>query len=178
LSVTPLLTETQLREGVQRTAAAIADTYAGAPVTIVGVLTGSLVFVADLIRHLEMPLRIAFVQARSYHGPAKQPGVLRIDASRLPQLRGQHVLLVDDIFDTGRTMEALVRELTRHEPQSLRSAVLLRKAGRQEVPLVPDFVAFDIPDAFVVGYGLDFNDLYRNLPFIAVLSDAAEVASG
>lgn len=171
--MTPLLTESELREGVQRTAAAISEAYTGSPVTIVGVLTGSLVFVADLIRHLEMPLRIAFVQARSYWGPATQPGTLRIDASRLPQLRGQHVLLVDDIFDTGRTMEALVRELTRHEPQSLRSAVLLRKQGRQEVALVPDFVAFDIPDAFVVGYGLDFNDLYRNLPFIAVLNQAA-----
>ncbi len=165
-----LLTEAEVRDGVAQLARTIGDHYRQTPVTVVGVLTGSLILVADLIRHLEMPLRIALLQASSYRGTATTPGELIIEAP-LPPLRDRHVLLVDDIFDTGHTLAALTRQILEMQPATLRSAVLLRKRDRQQVDVQPDYWAFDIPDQFVVGYGLDYNDLYRNLPYVAVLSD-------
>lgn len=167
-----LLTEEQIRDGVERLAEEVRAHYGGEPLTVVSVLTGSLVLTADLIRRLEMPLRVAVVQSRSYRGTATTPGELSIATDGLPDLRGRHVLVVDDIFDTGHTLEALADELNRRGPASLRSAVLLRKEGRQQVSSVPDHVAFTIPDRFVVGYGLDYDDLHRNLPYIAALDDA------
>ena len=171
-----LLSEEQLRRGVERMASEIGELYAGRPLTIVGVLTGSLVVMADLIRQLEMPLRVGLVQARSYRGQATSPGALAINADFLPDLRRRDVLLLDDIFDTGHTLARLLAQLDASGAQSLRTAVLFRKLGRQEVKLDPDFVGFDIPDEFVVGYGLDYNDLYRNLPYLAAL-EPAEIGS-
>lgn len=139
------------------------------PVTIVGVLTGCLVFLADLIRRLDLPLRIALIQASSYRGTATSPGELRIQPEMLPDLKDRHVLILDDILDTGHTLSQVVERIRASEPKSLRVAVLLRKLGRQEVDLEPDFCGFQIPDKFVIGYGLDFNDEYRHLPHIGVL---------
>lgn len=150
--------------------------YGRRPLTIVGVLTGSIVLLADLIRQLEMPLRIVLVQARSYRGRSIAPGPLYVDASSLADLRGQDVLIVDDIYDTGRTLEELVSLVDVTNPASVRVAVLLRKVGRQEIVLEPDWIGFDIPNEFVVGYGLDYDGLYRNLPFLAAL-EPAEIQS-
>ncbi len=140
--------------------------------TIVGVLTGSLVFMADLIRQLHMPLRVGLVQASSYRGAVTEHGELAVNSSWLPQVEGRHVLLVDDIFDTGHTLVAMLDELTARRPASLASAVLLTKQGRAEVELRPDFSVFEIPNVFVVGYGLDYNDQYRNLPHVAEMETA------
>jgi hypoxanthine phosphoribosyltransferase len=170
--VKTLLSEDQLRDGVKRLAREVSDCYDGRPLTIVGVLTGSLVVLADLIRHLEMPLRVGLVQARSYRGEVTRPGELSINADLLPDIRGRDVLLLDDIFDTGHTLRGLVAQLDKLGPKSVRIAVLLKKRGRQEVELVPDFIGFEIPGEFVVGYGLDYNDLYRNLPYLAALEPA------
>src|SRR5262249_3707489 len=137
------------------------------PITIVGVLTGSLMFLADLVRHLDLPMRIAFIQASSYRGETTTPGALQIHPSLQPDVRGHHVLLLDDILDTGQTLAPLTAHLRTVGAVSVRVAVLLRKQGRQQEPVQPDYRGFDIPDAFVVGYGLDYNDLYRNLPYIA-----------
>jgi hypoxanthine phosphoribosyltransferase len=167
-----LLTQTQLHEGVRRLAGEINAHYGQQPLVIVGVMTGSLVLVADLIRQLEMPLRVGVVQARSYRGSATVPGELTVHAELLPELVGRHVLVVDDIFDTGQTLAALLAQFAQLRPASIRSAVLLRKLGRQQVPISPDHVGFEIPDAFVVGYGLDYRDEYRNLPFVAILGSA------
>jgi hypoxanthine phosphoribosyltransferase len=112
------------------------------------------------------------VWASSYRGTATSAGALELRLDLLPDLTGQEVLLVDDIFDSGRTLEALVRELRQRGAASVRSLVLLRKAGRSEVAMEPDFVGFDIPDAFVVGYGLDFDGAWRHLPHIAALEPA------
>ncbi len=171
-----LLSEEQLREGVRRLAAEISNSYNGRPLTIVGVLTGSLVVLADLIRHLEMPLRVGLVQARSYRGEATRPGELSINADLLPDIKGRDVLLLDDIFDTGHTLRGLLAQLDKLGPKSVRIAVLLKKRGRQEVELAPDYIGFEIPDEFVVGYGLDYNDLYRNLPYLAALEPADTAA--
>ncbi|HVU90350.1 MAG TPA: hypoxanthine phosphoribosyltransferase [Pirellulales bacterium] len=163
-----LLDEEQLREGVGRLAEEINGHYQGRPLTIIGVLTGSVVLLADLIRLLDMPLKVGLVQATSYRG-ATTPGELELNLDLLPDIAGRQVLIVDDIFDTGHTLAALVEKFMALGPAQLRSAVLLRKAGRVEVPLQPDHVGFEIPNEFVVGYGLDYADLYRNLPHVAAL---------
>jgi hypoxanthine phosphoribosyltransferase len=167
-----LLNAEQIQEGVARVAGAVSQVYGRRPLTIIGVMTGSLVFLADLIRKLEMPLRVGVIQARSYRGTATIPGQLVVNADLLPDIRGREVLLADDIFDTGHTLDTLVRQVRDLKAATVRSAVFLRKRARHEVDLEPDFVAFDIPNEFVVGYGLDYQDEYRNLPFVAALEPA------
>ena len=162
-----LLSKRQLQQGVARLADQIGQRYGHAPLTIVGVLTGSIVLLADLIRLLEMPLRVGVVQASSYEGTER--GTLTINSDLMPDIRGRDVLLVDDILDSGHTLQKLMLLTQQLEPQSVRCAVLLRKKGCQQVVLEPDFVCFEIPDEFVVGYGLDYQDAYRNLSFVAAL---------
>ncbi len=171
-----LLTANQLREGVARLARELAATYGERPLTIVGVMTGSVVMMADLIRLLEMPLRVGVLQASSYRGETTR-GQLTINAEMMLDIANRDVLLIDDIFDTGHTLVQTVETLRRLTPASIRTCVLLRKEGRQEVPLQPDFVGFDIPDEFVVGYGLDYHDHFRNLPYLAALEadDLSEI---
>lgn len=166
-TVKTLLTTEQLHHGVVQLGREINETYGDRPLTIIGVLTGSVVVLADLIRLLEMPLRVGVVQASSYRGTIR--GDLVINSELMPDIRGRDVLLVDDIFDTGRTLVEVIAQMQALGPTSLRSAVLLRKKERQEVTMDPDFVVFDIPDEFVVGYGLDYNDAYRNLTYLATL---------
>jgi hypoxanthine phosphoribosyltransferase len=163
------LTAAEIQRRVAELAEEIARDYRDRPVTIVGVLTGCLMFLADLIRHLDLRIRVGLIQASSYRGEAMEPGPLRVDPALLPDVRGRHVLLLDDILDTGKTLAGLVERLKGLEAASIRTAVLLRKKGRQLVDLTPDYVGFDIPNAFVVGYGLDYNDEHRHLPYIAVL---------
>jgi len=129
------------------------------------------VLVADLIRRLEGPVTVSMVWASSYRGTATSPGQLELRLDLLPDLTGHEVLVVDDIFDTGHTLAALLAELRSRGAASVRSLVLLRKTGRAEVTLQPDFVGFDIPDKFVVGYGLDFDGALRHLPYLAALDD-------
>jgi hypoxanthine phosphoribosyltransferase len=157
---------------VDEVAREIARDYAGRRVCVVGVLTGCLIFLADLVRRLQLPVQVHLVQASSYRGAATAPGHLELRLDTLPELAGRDVLVVDDILDTGQTLGRLVAELHRRGAASVRVAVLLRKQhGRQQVELEPDYVGFGIPDAFVVGYGLDYNDEYRHLPHIAVLPE-------
>ncbi|MEM9941559.1 MAG: hypoxanthine phosphoribosyltransferase [Planctomycetota bacterium] len=172
-----LLSEEQLNDGVQKLADRINDQYGTQPLTIVGVLTGSVVLMADLIRKLKMPLRVGVLQTSSYEGTER--GSLTINAEMMLDIADRDVLLIDDIFDTGNTLDEVTRRLTELGPTSIQSAVLLSKTGRQEVDWSPKFVAFEIPDEFVVGYGLDFNDEYRNLPYLACLepSDLPSVHS-
>lgn len=170
-----LLSESRLREGVDEMAAAITERYGDKPLTIVAVMTGSLVLLADLIRQLKMPLRVSLIQASSYRG-GTESGALWIRDDMMLDVTDKDVLVVDDIFDTGKTLQAVLRCIGEMQPSSVASAVLLHKEGRQQVEMEPDFVAFRIPDEFVVGYGLDYQDLYRNLPFLAVL-EPSEIAA-
>jgi hypoxanthine phosphoribosyltransferase len=171
-----LLSAAELAAGIDRLADTVRREYGRRPVVVVGVLTGSIVVVADLIRRLEGPVELSMVSASSYRGTATVPGRLELRLDSLPELTGRDVLLVDDIFDTGRTLEALVVELGRRGAASVRSLVLVRKAGRAQVAMRPDFVGFDIPDVFVVGYGLDFDGAWRHLPHLAAL-DSADIAA-
>jgi hypoxanthine phosphoribosyltransferase len=164
-----LLTKEDLHDGVTRMADEIAGRYENRQLTIVGVLTGSVVLMADLIRLIDLPMRVGVLQASSYRGATTTRGELVINSELMLDISGRDVLLVDDIFDTGQTLAQVVEKMHDFGPTSIRSAVLLRKHGRQEVAYVPDFIAFEIPDEFVVGYGLDYEDMYRNLPYLAAL---------
>ena len=171
-----LLTESELNIGVARMAEEINGHYADRPLTIIGILTGSVVLMADLIRQLKMPLRVGVVMASSYRGASTTRSDLVINSELMPDISGRNVLMVDDIFDTGHTLQKLTEKMEEFDPLSVKTAVLLRKHGRQEVEIEPNFVGFDIPNEFVVGYGLDYQDAYRNLPFVAAL-ETAEIES-
>jgi hypoxanthine phosphoribosyltransferase len=173
-----LIDEPDLRREVAELGRRISELYRGRPLTVLGVLTGSIVLVADVIRQIDIPLQVAFVRASSYRGTATRPEELTIDVDRLPEVAGRDVLIVDDIFDTGRTLAALCDLLRARGPNSLRSAVLLWKEGRSQVPCVPDEYCFRIPDVFVVGYGLDYDGEYRHLPYIAALEEADLAPAG
>lgn len=164
-----LLDPNQIREGVRQLAEQVTAIYEGRPLTIVAILTGSLVLLADLIRQLEMPLRVALIQASRLRTPEDPQHESFISEALLPNLKSRDVLVIDDIFDTGHTLVEVLAQLLQHEPASLRSAVLMRKIGRSEVAIAPDMVMFEIPDEFVVGYGLDYEDRFRNLPYVAAL---------
>jgi hypoxanthine phosphoribosyltransferase len=163
-----LISEDDVRTAVADLARRLNEDYDRRPLTIIAVMTGSIVLMADLIRLLKMPLRVGVVQASSYRSGTTR-GALTINDEMMPDIRGRDVLLVDDIFDTGHTLVEVVGRMRNLSPTSLRTAVLLLKEGRQEVELRPDYVAFTIPDQFVVGYGLDYRDEYRNLSYIAAL---------
>jgi hypoxanthine phosphoribosyltransferase len=162
-----LLTAEQIGTSVERLAAEIREREAGRPLTVIAVLTGSIIFLADLVRKLDMPLRVGVIQTRSYLGT--QRGALSINADMLPEVAGRDVLVIDDIFDTGHTLVEVLAFLDELRPRSIRTAVLVLKEGKQQVKFRPDYVGFQIPDVFVVGYGLDYNDAYRNLPYLAAL---------
>ena len=166
-----LITAEELQQRIQEMAKDIANDFRGQPTTIVGVLTGCIMFLADLVRRLDLSLRIDLIQASSYRGKTTTPGQLKIAPELVPDVRGRHVLLLDDILDTGQTLKHVVSQLQHLGADSVRVAVLLRKKGRQQVEIEPDYCGFDIPDKFVVGYGLDYNDEYRHLPYVAVLPD-------
>lgn len=165
-----LISEEQLREGIGRLGDEIRRHYADKPLTLVGVLVGSIVLLADFIRLLDIPFRVELVQSRESAKGTARPGPLVVDPELLVSgIRGRHVLLVDDIFHSGKTVWDLIPQLDELGPETVRLAVLLRKEGQCRVPKQPDFVGFDIPNAFVVGYGLDYEDRYRHLPYIAML---------
>jgi hypoxanthine phosphoribosyltransferase len=166
-----LINEAEIQQRVGVLGQQIEADYRRRPLTIVAVLTGSLVMLADLVRRIGIPHRIALVQASSYRGATTTATTLVINESFAPDVAGRDVLLLDDILDTGQTLSALIRHLEDRGARSVRTAVLLRKLGRQEVALEPDYCGFSIPNLFVVGYGLDYNDDYRHLPYVGVLKN-------
>ncbi|MCP4172151.1 MAG: hypoxanthine phosphoribosyltransferase [Fuerstiella sp.] len=173
-----LISENEISERVKTLGRQLSEEYSNRPLTILGVLTGSVVLLADLIRATSVPLRVALIQAASYRGAETTPGQLTINQSLVSDLRGRDVVILDDIFDTGNTMVGVYEAVRGFQPASVRSAVLLWKTARTEVDLEPDYFGFSIPDEFVVGYGLDFNDDYRHLPFIGVMEDEDLKRSG
>lgn len=166
-----LISESEIQERVRALGERISRDYQGKLLTVVAVLTGSLIFLADLIRRIRVPHRIALMQASSYRGGATSPEALVVNPTLEPDVAGRDVLLVDDILDTGRTLSALARHLQGRGARSVRTAVLLHKQGRQEVSIEPDYSGFEIPNAFVVGYGLDHDDDFRHLPYIGIVRE-------
>lgn len=148
----------------------ITDEYRGQELTIVAILNGSLMFAADLLRRIPLPLKLECLSVASYHGGATTSGRVTFDQLSMPDIENRHVLILDDILDTGLTLLAINEKLrTETAPKSIKVCVLLRKMKPRPQPVEAHYVGFDIGDEFVVGYGLDYQERYRNLPFIGVL---------
>jgi hypoxanthine phosphoribosyltransferase len=169
-----LLSEEQIEAKVAELGQAISADYAGRELTLVSVLKGSLPFMADLMRHINLPLRIDLMEVSSYGGTSTESsGLVRILKDLSAPIDGRDVLLVEDIIDTGLTLNYLLRYLRGKNPRSIKVCTLLDKPARRLVEIPLDYVGFEIPDAFVVGYGLDFGEVYRNLRFVGVLRPEA-----
>jgi hypoxanthine phosphoribosyltransferase len=169
-----LLTEEQIAAKVAELGKRISDDYAGRELTLVSVLKGSLPFMADLMRRITLPLRIDLMEVSSYGGTSTESsGLVRILKDLSAPIDGRDVLLVEDIIDTGLTLNYLIRYLKGKNPNSIKVCSLLDKPARRLVEIPLDYVGFEIPDAFVVGYGLDFGEVYRNLRFVGVLRPEA-----
>lgn len=148
----------------------ITQEYRDKELTVVAVLNGSFMFMADLLKRIPLPLRVDCLSVSSYHGGTETSGVVTFDQNSLPDIDGRHVLILDDILDSGLTLHAICEKLkTETKPLSVRSVVLLAKRKERAVSAQADFVGFEIGDEFVVGYGLDYQEKYRNLPFVGVL---------
>jgi hypoxanthine phosphoribosyltransferase len=167
-----LISESEIKNSVSELAQKLAVDYKQKNLTIIGVLNGSLVFLSDLIRQIPFPVKIDTIKANTYTGTSTFPKAeTEIIHSIDIAVKNEHVLIVDDILDTGKTLSEIVRMITRHDPLSIKVCVLLNKSARRERKIVPDYCCFEIEDKFVVGYGLDFDNRYRNLPYVAVLRD-------
>src|SRR6476469_6914936 len=165
-----LLSEERIAAKVAELGRAITADYAGRRLTLVSVLKGSLPFMADLMRSIDLPLRIDLMEVSSYGGTATESsGLVRILKDLSASIEGEDVLIVEDIIDTGLTLNYLVRYLRGKNPATLRICTLLDKPARRLVDIPVDYVGFTIPDQFVVGYGLDYGEIYRNLRFVGVL---------
>ncbi len=171
-STQPLISERRLQRRVRRLAEAIAADFAGGEVVLVGLMQGSFVFVADLIRQLHtrrLPLIVDFMAVSSYGARRCSSGRVRLLRDLGVGIRGRRVLLVDDIMDTGRTLHCVETILRRRRPAVLKTCVLLDKPARRAAGRSPDYVGFAIPDEFVTGYGLDYAGRYREQPFVSAL---------
>ncbi len=165
-----LLSESEVRDRITTLATTINKRYEGQELVVVMLLKGAIIFTADICRHLEMPLQIECLNVASYHGGTESSGQVEFLDRKLPDLAGKNVLLVDDILDTGLTLSAVSREVQALGVNSLKTCVLLAKNKTRTEEVNADYVGFEIENEFVVGYGLDYQGLYRNLPYIGILN--------
>ena len=164
-----LLTEEDIQKKVKEIGEKITHDYEGKNLMLVSVLKGSVAFMADLMRAIDLPLKIDFMSVSSYGSGTSSSGVVKINKDLDIDLHGVDLLIVEDILDSGKTLHYITKMLSDRGTASIRIACLLDKPERQVVPLSADYTCFDIPDKFVVGYGLDYDQKYRNLPYIGVL---------
>lgn len=164
-----LFSEDQIRERIQEVAAQISQRYENGNLRMVGVLKGSVFFLTALARAMTIPVKVDFLAISSFSNHSSAPGVVRIAKDLDDSIEGEDVLLVEDIVDTGFTARYLLQNLAGRGPNSIALCTMLDRSARRIVPLQIDFRCFEIPDRFVIGYGLDYKQLYRNLNFIAVL---------
>lgn len=162
-----LITEEEIQEAIKKAGKEISDSYDGRPILLVSILKGAFVFMADLCRAITVPCEIGFMVAKSYYAGTTSSGVVKIEMDLDQDISDYHVIIVEDIIDTGRTLNDIVRMLKLRNPLSLRVVTLLDKPSRRKVELEADMSLFTIPDLFVIGYGLDYAEYYRNLPYIA-----------
>jgi len=168
-----IISEEQIDERVRELGAEISRDYAGETVLLVAVLRGAAIFLADLSRAITVPVELDFMAVSSYGSSTKSSGVVRILKDLDEQIEGRHVIVVEDILDTGLTLKYLLKNLASRKPASLEVVTLLNKQGKQRVPISCKYSGFSVPDEFVVGYGLDFAERYRNLPYVGVLKPSA-----
>ncbi len=176
-----MIDEDVLQARIRALGARLSRDYAGKTLTLVGILKGSFLFMADLIRYIERPVRCEFLGVSSYGHETSSSGEVKVTSDLTHPISGEHVLVVEDIIDTGLTLNYIRRLLVSREPASIKICTLLDKKERRKTHITPDYVGFSIPNEFVVGYGLDYQGLLRNLPWIGVLhmdADGADASGG
>ena len=164
----------EIKEAIARVGKEISDSYDGSPILLVSILKGAFVFMADLCRAITVPCEIGFMAAKSYYSGTVSTGAVKITMDLDQDISKYHVIIVEDIIDTGRTLNDVVNLLKTRDPLSLKVVTLLDKPSRRVVDFQADIALFTIPDHFVIGYGLDFNEFYRNLPYIAEYNEKGE----
>ncbi|NLU49589.1 MAG: hypoxanthine phosphoribosyltransferase [Syntrophomonadaceae bacterium] len=164
-----LISEKEIQAKVGELAETITRDYAGQDLLVVGILKGAFIFMADLVRHIRLPVTVDFMDMSSYGSSTRSSGEVRILKDLEKPIEGKHVLIVEDIVDTGLTLNYIAELLRNRSPKSVRICALLDKPSRRKVDIVPDYCGFTIPDHFVVGYGLDYNDQYRNFRDICIV---------
>ncbi len=167
-----MITEQEIKDAIAEAGKKISDSYDGRPILLVSILKGAFVFMADLCRAITVPCEIGFMCAKSYYQGTVSAGVVKITMDLEQDISNYHVIIVEDIIDTGRTLNDVVNMLKARNPVSLRVVTLLDKPSRRKVDFEADMALFTIPDYFVIGYGLDCAEYYRNLPYIAEYGDA------
>lgn len=165
-----LCSEEEIKERISELGEAISNDYRGEKIHVVALLKGSFVFAADLVRAINVPLKISFINTSSYGHSQVSSGEVRID-SMLKDIEGENILLVDDITDSGITMKKVVEYVWSLKPATLKTCVLLDKPERRQVDLEADYIGFSIEDKFVVGYGLNYGDYYRNIPYVFAVTN-------
>ncbi|KDR96129.1 hypoxanthine phosphoribosyltransferase [Peptoclostridium litorale DSM 5388] len=166
-----LISESELMEKVEEMAKAIENDYKGEDIFIIGVLKGACVFVSDLMRKINLNVELDFMSVSSYGKSTKSSGVVKILKDLDLEIENKHVIIVEDIIDTGLTLKYLTENLRSRNPKSLKVCTLLDKPDRRKCHLDVDYIGFTIPDRFIVGYGIDCAEMYRNLPFIGIVSE-------
>jgi hypoxanthine phosphoribosyltransferase len=164
----------ELQHRIKEMAAEVSRDYKGRDLLLIGVLKGAVFFLADLMRHLDIPCEVDFMAVSSYGSSTDSSGVVRILKDLDAPLEGRNVLIVEDIVDSGLTLQYLMRTLEARSPASIEVCALLTKPERRKVDMPARYVGFEIPDKFAIGYGLDYDERYRNLPYVATLTGIAE----
>jgi hypoxanthine phosphoribosyltransferase len=164
-----LVTSEQIEEATARMGEQLTREYSGKDLMLIGVLKGAIMFIVDLSRTIRLPLTMDFMAVASYGASTETSGIVRILKDLDSSIEGKHVLIVEDIIDSGLTLNYILETLQTRNPASLRVCALLSKPARRRVDVPVDYICFEIPDDFVVGYGLDYRQIYRNLPFVGVL---------
>ena len=165
-TIEKMISEGDLQARIREVAKEIEKDYEGKDLICVGLLKGSIMFMADLLKNVELDLAMDFMKVSSYHGGTDSTGVVKILKDVDEDLTGKDVLIIEDIIDTGLTLESVKKFLMSKQPKSVKVCSLLDKPSRRKVEMVGEYIGFEIPDEFVVGYGLDYDELYRNLPYI------------
>lgn len=161
-----LLSADRIAEKVKELGDIISKDYQGMDIVAICLLRGGFVFTADLVRELQIPVNVDFMTTSSYGHGETSSGVVEIINDIRTDIEGRHVLIIDDIMDSGNTMEKVVDFIAKKEPKTIRTCVMLDKPSRREANISPDYVGFTIPDVFIVGYGLNYGDFYRNIPYV------------
>lgn len=167
----PLYTAAEISKKVYELGERISADYKGQELLLIGIMKGALYFLSDLSRAITLPVSVDYLGVSSFESRTKGRGAVRISSDLNENIMGRNVLIVEDIINSGLTMEYIIKNLNAREPKSVRVCTLLDKVGKRRAEMKPDYVGFTIPDKYLVGYGLDYQDQYRNLPYIAILGE-------
>lgn len=169
LNIEKMISEEELEKRIKELALEIEKDYEGKELVCIGLLKGSIMFMAELLKNVKIDLAMDFMKVSSYHGGTDSTGVVKILKDVDEDISGKHVLIIEDIIDTGLTLETVKKFLMSKQPKSLKVCSLLDKPSRRKVEMKGEYIGFEIPDEFVLGFGLDYDELYRNLPYIGIV---------